>query len=325
MDGAPVKRLSGSTLLFTTLLLLFLVIAVVIPPFDQALTMRLHRAADPAFTDFMGRTLFQGGLPGGSDLVIFGIVIAVTGYLLASFGRGPRRLQYWLPSFGYALFAAIVSAVCFVHGLKWVIGRARPKEVVNLGLPYSDWYRLGPHFITEGIYHGSFPSGHTLAALLIMLGAYVLAGDRAHSRGLRLWGFGVGVLALGYAVGMSIARAMSLAHWVSDGVLGLLAGWMLMHACYYWILKVPQQNGRPQLRHELPLLFELRLGGLALGFTAGMTCVLLGLRALTLPDHRVLWLLIPFGALLGYGFGRRGLRLYARFNHLLAKSIADSP
>jgi membrane-associated phospholipid phosphatase len=322
MDVDPVKRVSGSTLIFALLLLLFSVAAVALPWFDKSLTLRLHQAADPAFSAFMGRTLFQGGFPGGGDLVIFGMLIATTSYVLASLGAGPRWLQAWLPSFGYALFAALVSAVCFVHGLKWVIGRARPKEVVNQGLAYSDWFEIGPHYITEGVYHGSFPSGHTLAAMLIMLAAYVLAGDSSHSRTLRLSGWGVGVLALSYAGGMSVARSMSLSHWISDGVLGILLGWMLQHACYYWILKVPQQNRRPELRQALPCMFELRLGLLALGFTTGLTCALLGLRALTLGLHPLL-LLVPFGACVCCWFARRGLRLYSHFNQQLAKNVAE--
>jgi len=318
-----VKRLSPANLLFFYLLLLFIILGVLFPAYDHDLTMRLRQLANPEFTGFMGRTLFQGDLPGGGDLVIFGMLLAVIGYLSGSFGRGPKLFRRWLPSLGFALFGAIVSALCLVHGIKWVVGRARPSVVVSKGLAYTDWYQLGPHYITEGIYRGSFPSGHTLAALLILLGAYVLAGDRSHSLRLRAIGWGIGVLALGYAGGMSVARAMSLAHWLSDGILGILLGWMVMHACYFWILKVPQQNRRPELRETLPLLFELRLGLLAILTTFGVTCFLLGLRGFFLLGVHPLLLLVPFGVGVGFWSGRKGLHLYRFFNNQLKADGTD--
>jgi len=319
-----VKRFSSAQLIFCFLLLLFIILATALPAVDRDLTMRLNQAAVPAFTDFMGRTLFQGSLPGGGDLVIFSMVALVAGYFLASFGVGPKWLRRWLPSCGFALFAAIASAVCLVHGIKWFVGRARPSEVVAKGLAYTDWYQFGPHYINEGIYRGSFPSGHTLAAFLIMLGAYVLAGDRTFSRKVRFCGWIVGVLALAYAGGMSIARAMALSHWLSDGVLGILLSWMVMHACYYWILKVPQQNRRPELRAKLPFLFEFRLALFALLITFGMTCLLLGLRGLVLLGIHPLLGLIPFGLGVGYWAGCRGLQLYRVFSHQL-KTISSAP
>lgn len=311
------KRPSPANLLFFCLLLLFVLLGVFLPEFDRDLTMRLHHAADPGFTSFMGRTLFQGDLPGGGDLVIFGMLAMLAGYFLASFGAGPKCLQRWLPSFGFALFAGLASAVCLVHGIKWVVGRARPAEVVSKGVAYSDWFQLGPHYISEGAYRGSFPSGHTLAALLVMLGAYVLAGDRTQALKLRTAGWMIGLLGLAYAGGMSIARAMSLAHWLSDGMLGILLGWMVIHACYFWVLKVPQQNRHPDIRKQLPFLFELRFGILVVLATVGFTSALLGLRGFFLLGFHPLVLLIPFGTGIGLWAARRGVQLYRKLACLI--------
>ena len=314
------KRFTLANLLFSILVLLFIIFAAVLPGIDRTLTMRLNQHAIPVFTKFMGRTLFQGGLPGGGDLIIFSMLAVIVGYFLGSFAKGPIWLQRWLPSLGFALFGGITTAVCLVHGIKWFVGRARPSEVVSKGLAYSDWYHFGPHYINQGIYRGSFPSGHTLAAFLIMLGAYILAGDRSYSLKLRAGGWGIGLLALIYAGGMSVARAMSLSHWLSDGVLGILLGWMVMHACYYWVLRVPQQNRHPEIRAQLPKLFEFRLGLLALLCTFGLTCTLLGLRGIFVVGLHPLLLLLPIGLVVCFWSARKGLQLYRFFLRQLEAS-----
>ena len=40
-------------------------------------------------------------------------------------------------------------------------------EYISKGIfkDFSEWYEFGPHFITEGIYRGSFPSGHSAVIL----------------------------------------------------------------------------------------------------------------------------------------------------------------
>jgi len=327
MKLIPFRHFVANNPLFTVLVLLFGFLGVVLPRFDYALTLWLSRAANPAFTEFMGRSVFEGGLPGGGDLVIFCILAVLAFYLLASFGVGPKVLQNGLPSLGFAIFGAIVSAVCLVHGTKWVIGRARPKEVVYKDFAYSDWFELGSHYINEGAYHGSFPSGHTLSAFLIMLAAYALAGDSRHSRKMRVTGWCAGALALAYAGAMSVARAMSLSHWVSDCVLGMLLAWMLIHACYYWVLRVPEQNLQRRASQSLPerpMLFELRLGLLVLGFTAGVTCALLGLRAVFLLQLHPLVLLLPGGTLLSFWFGRAAASLYRTFRSRLFSSDREN-
>jgi len=312
--------------LFATLVLLFGLLGAVLPGFDYELTLWFSRHQNQAFTEFMGRSFFESGLPGGADLVIFAMLAALVGYLLASFEKGPKALRNWLPSFGFAVFGAIVSAVCLVHGTKWIIGRARPKEVVYQQLAYSDWFEGGAHFINEGIYRGSFPSGHTLAAFLLMLAAYALAGDPQHSRGLKLAGWGVGALAVVYAGAMSVARAMSLSHWVSDCVLGVLLAWLLMHSCYFWVLRVPEQNRlrRAGQQARSPRLFELRLGLLVLGCTAGVALALLGLRAVFVLQLHPLVLLLPVGTLLAVFFIRATISLYQTFQQRVLHAGGDS-
>jgi len=72
------------------------------------------------------------------------------------------------------------------------------------------------------------------------------------------------------------------------------------------------------------MLFELRLGLLVLGFTAGVTCALLGLRAVFLLQLHPLVLLLPGGTLLSFWFGRAAASLYRTFRSRLFSSDREN-
>jgi membrane-associated phospholipid phosphatase len=324
MISKPEPKNVGRYVLLIFLLIIFVLFAVAIVPLDQHYSLLLREMSWPAFEDFYSRTLFEGDLPGASDISIIGILICLFFYVRST--RNPKRTKI-RAELGFAIFGALISAVCFVNSTKWIIGRARPKEVVKKGLEYSDWFSFGPHYISEGIYRGSFPSGHTLAALLPLLLAYALAGNRENSSRVKLTGVIVGALALANAGLMAIARPMALAHWISDGLLGLLIGWILIHICYYWILKVPEQkrlNDFAAHGSQLPSCWELVLGLWSLGFCAGLTLALLGGRSLLHQESLFFALLIPPGILLSgisaYYWGH----LYRRFLKLCTQQ-PESP
>jgi len=312
--------------LFLTIIAATTISAFTLPHLDIELTRDISKISLPVFEDFFGRTLFQGSLPGAGDIIVFSMVLTLALYLKSNFKSEHMFWWRWRPSLGFAVFSALVTAVCFVHATKWAIGRARPKEVIKHHLAYSDWFEFGPHYISEGVYRGSFPSGHTIAAFLIMILAYVLAGDSRHSRRTRLIGYAMGVVACLYSGSMAVARSMALSHWLSDGVLGMLVAWALIHICYYWILRVPEQNlGRltatADNEDDLPRLWELRLGLFALGSSMGIMCLVLGCRALVLPHRGWFLLLAPLGAVLAIYFLRHTFRLQRRFSKQLRRQI----
>ncbi len=300
-------------LLLALILILFCTAAVTIHHVDYDVTLYLKQNTWPQFEDFYSRTLFEGDLPGAGDVSIIGMLICLVLYL---FSATKEQLARWRAELGFGIFAGLISALCFVHTVKWVVGRARPKEVLKSHLAYSDWFTTGPHFISEGIYRGSFPSGHTLAALLPLLLAYMLAGNRENSLKIRIAGVIVGILALLNAGGMALARPMSLNHWISDGLLGMLIGWLLIHICYFWVLKVPQQRRllRSGKQGEIPPKYwELKLGLLSVAVSACIIFALFGLRALFL-DVSLAWaLLLPVGIIAGIFVVRHWWRLYRRF------------
>ena len=156
---------------------------VVVQGLDERWTQWISDHRWPQAVKFMVRSLFEGEGFGGGDPVVLFLLAAVIGYYIAwkrPEGRmGPLRAQL-----GFVLSSAIVWALGLVHALKWSIGRARPYQVLYGEDPFTAWYEFGPHFVSEGVYHGSFPSGHTAQAALLLTLAYLLAG----AFGDRPWG-----------------------------------------------------------------------------------------------------------------------------------------
>jgi membrane-associated phospholipid phosphatase len=222
-------------------------------------------------------------------------------------------LERWRPHFGFALTCALITAIQVVHSLKWVMGRARPKEVVYKGLAFSHWFEFGPHFITEGIYRGSFPSGHTAQVFLLMAVAYILAADPQLTPRTRRLGWFWGILALAYTLVMGVGRCMSFSHWLSDVVGSLTLSWVGMHLIYFHLLRVPEQVRfhRCWGRHPAtPMVWEMQLCAWCLGLFLGAMGLLLGLRSLLRYE---LWLAIVL-SLPGLGMGWIS---YRRGSHLL--------
>ncbi len=282
---------------------------------DYTWTVLLHENAWPWLHRFMGRSVFEAEGVGGGDLVAFFMIAVVGGYYIAWKGYGNRRLVKWRPQLGFMITSALVCGVNFVHGLKWILGRARPKLVIRQDWPFTDWYEIGPHFITEGIYRGSFPSGHTVQAFLLMTLAYVLAGDKRHGLRLRLTGWLCGLIATGFTVLMGIGRCMSLSHWLSDVVGGLCGAWLIMHLLYFHILKVPAQahamtKAAPPA--ETPPVWELQLCVLLFALTLSLVALAFGLRGLSLRAGLQWAALIAIGLAGAMASWRATQKLYAK-------------
>lgn len=292
-----------------------------VTPVDYAWTLYLidHRW-DPA-VGFLRRTVFEGDSLGGSDLPIFGLLILFALYAHATSRRAPPRLAGYRSWLGFILVATLAAGLGAVHTLKWIVGRARPYEVVaGSHLPFTPWYAPGPHFITEGVYRGSFPSGHTAAAFAFIALAYALAGDPLLPRRWRLAGWGVGAAALLFSAAMAVASAMARSHWLSDAVAVTGLVWMLVHALYFWGLRVPEQRRYWRAHGALPQprgRWELRLCGLGLPVLLGAVAIGFGARALALQEAPYLAVLIPVGVGLIAGFAPRAAALLGQLHRTL--------
>jgi hypothetical protein len=212
--------------------------------------------------------------------------------------------------------SAFMGGIYLTHGLKWIVGRARPGLVLD-GWPFTQWYEFGPHFITEGIYRGSFPSGHAAQAFFLMALAYTLAGDPTRTRGVRVAGGLIGIGVVVFTLAMGTARCMSFSHWLSDVVAALFFGWIIMHWLYFDILRVPDQRRYFVLTGrlpEMPLVWEMILAAYGLAMTVGIMMMVIGGRSVFILQISWLVLLIPIGILVSWMALKRIFRLLNLLN-----------
>lgn len=278
-----------TVVIFLLILFVFGGLLVAVTPVDLTWTRWLAEHRHDGFTNLMRRTLFEGHLPGASDLPVLLILGMTVAYLLAQRPRPSRRLAACRPALGFLITGALAAGLGVVHSLKWIMGRPRPWSVFGRGeLPYTEWYEFGAHYITDGIYRGSFPSGHAAAAFMFMALAYALAGDRRAPLGQRLAGGAVGLFALLLAGAMVVANAMSRSHWLSDGVAVIGLVWLTLHALYYWVLRIPAQQrqapawGAPRGPPDGRAYWELRWCGWGALLLAGLVLLALALRGIGL-------------------------------------------
>ena len=299
-------------------------VLAVLTPYDYHWTLYLSTHTIHGFAEFMNRSVFERSrLPGAGDLVypplIFALLLYIPSWLwkfnhrLAG-GRFHTFLVSFRPLLGFTLMSAFSCALLFVHTTKQIVGRARPNEVFEGKLPFSQWYQSGPHFFTHGSFTGSFPSGHTATAAIAIIFAYVLLASLAGRRRWIGWtGLALSVL---FTAVMGIARMMSASHWLTDVLFTLFSEWALIHIIFFRVLKIPEQqeyfrrHGRPQAR---PLFFELRIGLLLLLLCPGVWAFCTGLRSYSFEGWSWLLALTPVGLVWALFFLRR-IRLALLFS-----------
>ena len=291
-------------------------VLVVLTPYDYHWTIYLSTHKIHGFAEFMNRSVFdRSRLPGAGDLVYPPLIVVLLLYIpswLRKFNHLPPRPRFhtflisFRPLLGFTLMSAFACALLFVHTTKQIMGRARPNEVFEGKMPFSQWYQSGPHFFTHGSFTGSFPSGHTATAAITIIYAYVLLASLA---GRRRWigrtGLALSVL---FTITMGVARMMSASHWLTDVLFTLFSQWALIHIIFFWVLKIPEQreyfrqHGTPPDR---PPFFELRLCLLLLLLCPGLWAFCTGLRSISFVGWSWLLALTPAGLVWTLFFLRR--------------------
>ncbi len=275
------------------LIALFPLIMIPLATVDYEVTFFLYSHRHDLFGEVMKRTVYQGLKFGASDpAIIFQIVIAAL-YFYYSPGHKQKSFLYYRPFLGFVLFSSLVTGLGLVHSTKWVMGRARPYLVFGDKLPYSQWFEFGPHFVSDGIYYGSFPSGHTATVFLLITISYWLIGNPQASPRSRAFGWAWGIPVLILTIMMSIGRCMTAHHWLSDSVGITLLAWISVHLNYYYILKIPRQVTHQSIQGTyapLPRYWELRLLWRLLFLTLGIMGVIMGIRSIIIGQ--ALWLIL---------------------------------
>lgn len=268
---------------------------------DMEWTVALSRYEAPKLIAFMGDSIFEGESPGANDLVLFFLLGAAAIYYTGWRRPKVKAVAAWRPQTGFILTSALVSGLFLVHSMKWIMGRARPYMVLEQKAVYSHWFTFGPLFVTDGVFHGAFPSGHTAQTLLLMSVAFVLAGDPLAGKPVRLAGWIWGGVCVILSSIMGLTRCMTLSHWLTDVLGAIFMGTITMYLLYYKVLRVPEQR-RFWARHgQLPFLpqaWELILSFYLFIGTIGLMMAVIGTRALWIRQGPLLALMVPVGALL---------------------------
>jgi len=299
-------------------------------PVDYTWTVWLREHRVRWLYRWMDQTLFEGEGLGGGDPVILILILVVFLYYIAWKRGAASRLIAWRPHLGFIVVSAITTSVMMVHSLKWVMGRARPSLVMKGVLPFSDWFEFGPHFITEGTYRGSMPSGHTAQVFILMTLAYVLILAVPKFKSQRVLGWLWGTFALIYTLVMGLTRCMKYSHWVSDVFFSFGFSWILMHLIYHYFLRVPEQEDYYYKHGQFPRLqavWELRISLLLLLIVLSATGLALGIRSIFWRAAWPLQVLLPITGICGLCyFGKRFKKgLNAVHSALSQPPQADQP
>ena len=189
---------------------------------DYELTVWLSKHSLDWFTTFMNQSVFQNDHFGASDIPLVLDLIA----LLTLFAIGPmksvkhRDLRIGL----YFLISSQLLLAVIVHSLKISWGRARPYLVFSGEMTFAPWYKIGAnHFIGDGAFSGSFPSGH--AVMMLTLFSFYLffrnVSAVKKNKFFEVFFFIFGALAF---VSMAMSRSMSSQHWVTDSAASFIIG-----------------------------------------------------------------------------------------------------
>ena len=323
MESNPFFNSTRQTIFILVILILGAIAMIPTTIHDLEWTKYLYDHASDDFKKFMADSIFEGESLGGGDLAFIYVVIVSLAYLLSwlpelksdktrkrwsglikLLDNNPgfkKRLVDWRHFMGYHVVVGLFNSVYLIHPLKWVLGRARPYLVFPGEKPFTEWFEIGPHFLTDGHYHGAFPSGHAATVFIFIALTYVLIlnGRNSLIKGL---GWLVGLFSFSISSLMLVARAMQGAHWVSDSMFIIFVGWAVAHSMYYFGIHMPK---RSQYMREtgrqmpVPLFYELQICWYMFVLALGFTFFFFGIRALFRGEMLYMAVGIPLG---GYAF-----------------------
>ena len=116
----------------------------------------------------------------------------------------PSALAGTISQYALALLASFVAGSVVLHVLKIFLGRRRPRDDVEHGL-------YGFRYFTWQLQYDSFPSGHAMTIFSVAVIASIIVPVLAP-----LW--------FGIALVLALTRAMLIAHFLSDVLIGAALG-----------------------------------------------------------------------------------------------------
>ena len=267
------------------LVLCFPLVMIPLSLVDYEWTLFLHANRNEFLGDFMDRTLFDGGKFGASDPAILFVLFIFFAYFRYDPSKKIRQIGFYRPQLGFVVVSALIAGLGLVHSIKWVIGRARPDLVLVHNYPYTQWYEFGSQFVADGVFYGSFPSGHTAAVFMLITLSYIFIFDPFRTLKYKVMGWVWGGVTLIYTAAMIIGRSMTLDHWLSDSIGIMFLCWIATHLIFFHLLKIPEQMRYVAAHNSyppLPRYWELKILWRLLILVLCIMCIIIGIRAVWL-------------------------------------------
>jgi membrane-associated phospholipid phosphatase len=205
---------------------------------DIAWTRHLYENPWRDFSNVMARSLFEGELPGASDI---GVVIAIGVFGTWAWIKYSKKNlnQVTKQNLKFSLLSAVLTPLIIVQSLKWIIvSRARPKVYFSEILPTlpnpENLVQFFPGFMGLGGPRGyswsSFPSGHSSTCALLLFLVYLLGRNKLEKSAIFLAVFL-------FTAAMAVARSMDGMHWFSDSIASFFIVWTFIDYIHYRVFQ----------------------------------------------------------------------------------------
>ena len=231
---------------------------------DFSLVSTLMRYSDSVFAVYTDQTIFGGENVGLSDIPIFINIFVLFVGLCAKFSS--KIADRWILIAKYLISTNLIFGLLIIHGLKNIVGRARPYLALNDTSLYTDFWEFGVFDFLQHSFSGSLPSGHTATVLALLPLIFCIRFTKNYlvNDMRRIIGFSF-VLVLSLV--MALGRVMIKDHFLSDCILTIFLGWNFHYFMFYFVYNMPVRlrNGVTQLGVSRTLYSSLVL---ALGLGA---------------------------------------------------------
>ena len=252
-----------------------------------------------AFGDFADRSIFDGEGFGVQDLPNILVVLAVLLYFISYIPALEPKLAPYRKYFAFIIVSAVVLGIVN-RGFKAFFGRVRPGSANQFDadygaiLPYTPMWTFGGYDLHDAFSTGSFTSGHTTTATIILVLGYI--SIRTHKSGVIATTF---ALAIAWAVMAGFGRVVHGSHYPGDVLWAIIIGLMGIHWVYFYVLRIPEQEaGTFTITKKFA---ELSWSILFVFFGVFILLGLLGIKY-TLLDFKWYWAVaIGAGPLLAWG------------------------
>ena len=188
------------------------------------------------FGEFIDQSAFEGHGFGGQDITFLFLIPCVLLYFLSFAPKLEEKLGKSRIYTGFVLASSIIVALVN-RAFKGFFGRVRPLDAIKNPDLYSRIFEWGQYSLSKGLSSGSFTSGHTTTAAILITIAFLLLKTR------KSWVIVLGfIVTIGWTIIMGFGRVVHGAHYPGDTLWALVISFILITLIYFNIFKIPQQE-----------------------------------------------------------------------------------